>query len=139
METFHLLHLAGSCRPRAYTLSSTAREPVSSNGTSSVSEPIPPTDLPAPSIVLSSQSTTSSSSAVLTNQAQPAPLSIPPFSSARPQPRGRIYAAAAQMVFASRNANNTFITPEEVARVQEWGGRGCLDALARAGTVSEAD
>ncbi|KAJ7080653.1 purine and uridine phosphorylase [Mycena belliarum] len=40
-----------------------------------------------------------------------------------------IRAAAAQMVFASRTSQD-FITPEQIAVVEEWAGRGILDALA---------
>ncbi|KAJ7620951.1 nucleoside phosphorylase domain-containing protein [Roridomyces roridus] len=40
-----------------------------------------------------------------------------------------IRAAAAQMVFASRTSQD-FITPEDVAVLEEWTGKGVLDALA---------
>lgn len=39
-----------------------------------------------------------------------------------------IRAAAAQMVFASRSSQ-AFITPEQVIEVEEWSGRGVLEAL----------
>ncbi|KAJ6555215.1 nucleoside phosphorylase domain-containing protein [Mycena vulgaris] len=40
-----------------------------------------------------------------------------------------IRAAAAQMVFASRTSQD-FITPEQVAILEDWTGKGVLDALA---------
>lgn len=45
-----------------------------------------------------------------------------------PAPPPRIRAAAAQMIFAAR-LSKAFITPEEVAELERWSGRGVLEAL----------
>lgn len=44
-------------------------------------------------------------------------------------PRPRIRAAAAQIVFAARDSR-AFITPAEVEQIENWAGRGVLEALA---------
>lgn len=44
-------------------------------------------------------------------------------------PDSIIRAAAAQMVFASRTSQD-FITPQEVADLEAWTGRGVLEALS---------
>ncbi|KIK63972.1 hypothetical protein GYMLUDRAFT_40186 [Collybiopsis luxurians FD-317 M1] len=42
----------------------------------------------------------------------------------------KMYVSAAQMVFAARtSANRDFITPEKVQAIEEWGGKGVLEAL----------
>ncbi|KAE9386659.1 hypothetical protein BT96DRAFT_928066, partial [Gymnopus androsaceus JB14] len=42
----------------------------------------------------------------------------------------KLHVSAAQMVFAARtSANRDFITPERVKAIEEWGGRGVLEAL----------
>jgi uridine phosphorylase len=47
-----------------------------------------------------------------------------------------IRAAAAQMVFASRSSE-AFISPEQVNEVEEWSGRGVLEALCKFGISPE--
>jgi uridine phosphorylase len=47
-----------------------------------------------------------------------------------------IRAAAAQMVFASRSSQD-FITPDQVNELEEWSGRGVLEALAKSGIAPE--
>lgn len=58
------------------------------------------------------------------SQTQPS-IQPPPTPDA---PRTKIRAAAAQMVFASRSSQE-FITPEKVLELEEWSGRGVLEAL----------
>lgn len=124
METFHLLHLAQS-----YNRSHSVSKPEITSQTAIEAPPVPQTRPPAPGITLpppipaSDPETTSQSEST---------LAIPESKAAirRPSQSGAIYAAAAQMVFASRITTNAFISPEEVIKTQEWAGRACLEALA---------
>lgn len=47
-----------------------------------------------------------------------------------------IRAAAAQVVFASRSSQD-FITPGQVNELEEWSGRGVLEALTKSGIAPE--
>jgi len=114
METFQLLHLAQSYNRRSIN-------ETDYRSTSDQHAPVTQTLPPAPQV---SRSLLASSASVTRVQAPT------PNTPARPQARGLIFAAAAHMVFASRIVTDAFITPEEVAKTQEWAGRACLDALA---------
>lgn len=111
METFQLLHLAQSYNRRS--IGGTDQRSASSQQ----ALPVPQTRPPAPEVSR-------------TLPASPASVAGAKSSGASTQARGLIFAAAAHMVFASRIATDAFITPEEVAKTQEWAGRACLDALA---------
>ncbi|KAF8308984.1 purine and uridine phosphorylase [Clavulina sp. PMI_390] len=132
METFHLLHLAQSYNRSILTVTSnTLTSSSATDPNLDASLPVPQTRPPAPGIT---RSPAGSSPVVPTTAANtsdtPSPL---PVIHNRPPARGLIFAAAAQMIFASRVTANAFITPEEVVKTQEWGGKACLDALAQAG------
>jgi len=121
METFQLLHLAQSYNRRSI------------DGTdyrSTSSQQTPPVPQTRPSAPIVSRSLPASSASVTRAQSSGAPTTNTPASGARPLARGLIFAAAAHMVFASRIVTDAFITPEEVAKTQEWAGPACLDALS---------
>ena len=101
METFQILHLA-ACWPRE------------SMPVESVSPPL---------------ATRAVSPAIL--EGHPGSAQSPPQGQASKElvPRARIRAAAAQIVFAARHSRE-FITPEQVEDIENWCGRGVLDALA---------
>lgn len=118
METFHLLHLARSYNRNPFT---SVNANVSAASTVFEAPPVPQTRPPAPSITRSPAGSSTSTPILTTSSTTPAKF--------RPPPRGSIYAAAAQMVFASRITTNAFITPGEVLATQEWAGKACLEAL----------
>jgi hypothetical protein len=130
METFHLLHLAASSRPAPSSKYTTDTR------TNSDIKTLPPTREGVSSISISPTSHSSNVSTSTTGSTEATENSegtgVTRFVSIRPPSRGKIYAAAAHMVFGLRNASNTFITPDEVKRIQLWAGKGCLDALAMA-------
>lgn len=118
METFQLLHLAQSYNRRSTN---------ETNYRSTSGQHAPPVSQTNPPVPEVSRSLPASYASITTAQSPGAPT---PNTPARPQARGLIFAAAAHMVFASRIVTDAFITPEEVAKTQEWAGRACLDALA---------
>ncbi|EMD41277.1 hypothetical protein CERSUDRAFT_109875 [Gelatoporia subvermispora B] len=106
METFHILHLATSWRTSAHP-SGRVQPPLSA--------------LPVhPSI---------SPSHIPSTQSEPPNVSVSGPDGHELQPRPKIRAAAAQMVFASR-VSEAFITPQQVAEVEAWSGKAVLEALA---------
>ncbi|PCH32973.1 purine and uridine phosphorylase [Wolfiporia cocos MD-104 SS10] len=105
METFHILHLAANW-PASTHRPQIVRPPVST--------------LPVQPAV--------STSPPPSSQDQPENISESSLGGALLEPRPRIRAAAAQMVFASRTSQD-FITPEQVVDVEAWTGRAVLEAL----------
>ncbi|KAI0757711.1 purine and uridine phosphorylase [Daedaleopsis nitida] len=105
METFHILHLA-SCWGVGAESSSADAPPVPH---AAAAASIAPTHAP---------STQTAVPDVAASSVSGEPL----------QPRPRIRAAAAQMVFASRTSQE-FITPQQVTAIEAWTGRAVLDAL----------
>jgi uridine phosphorylase len=101
METFHIFHLAAS-----WTGNRSFLQPVPSPLDASLVQP----ELSQP----------------VTARGAPPDTSHLIVENSRFQPR--IKAAAAQMVFASRLSQD-FITPEQVAEVENWCARGVLEAL----------
>ena len=107
METFQILHLAASWPTDAPHASQTAAPPLSGR--------------PATPAV--------SDARVSALQSPPADVHAASKDGVPLSPRPRIRAAAAQIVFAARDSRE-FITPEEVNSIENWCGRGVLEALA---------
>ncbi|KAJ4474500.1 purine and uridine phosphorylase [Lentinula aciculospora] len=104
METHHLYHLAKCWNNR----------PKSSTSTKPEHTTPPLTTGPVQPVTLDSIGANSSITA-------PAPAAIVD---------SKIHVSAAQMVFAARtSANRDFILPERVKAIEEWGGKGVLEAL----------
>jgi uridine phosphorylase len=120
METFNLFHLAAMYRP--VRIPDSLRQAPNSPFLMT----IPPTRLPAsPSIVKTTLPNPFDKPPELTSTGG---SSSPQRS--EPTQHGRIYAAAVQMIFASRTSG-AFITPEQVKSLEEWAGLMCLKTLAR--------
>ena len=107
METFQILHLAASWPTDAPHASQTAAPPLSGR--------------PATPAV--------SDARVSALQSPPADVHAASKDGVPLSPRPRIRAAAAQIVFAARDSR-AFITPAEVEQIENWAGRGVLEALA---------
>ncbi|KAF9066992.1 nucleoside phosphorylase domain-containing protein [Rhodocollybia butyracea] len=115
METFHLYHLA-KCWNRRLPSSSTGVD-LSHPGPPLTTGPVQPVTLPGGTPL--SQSTATGSALVTLADS-------------------RIHVSAAQMVFAARtSANRDFITPEKVKLIEEWTGKGVLEALITYNIPSE--
>ena len=107
METFHIFHLAA-----CWAVSVDIRQPV-----------IPPlSNLAVPPTISGDREPSSQSAAVI--QAATSAKDGETF-----DPKPRIRAAAAQIIFAARNSRE-FIQPEDVVRIEEWCGKSILEALA---------
>ncbi|KAI0344335.1 hypothetical protein BDW22DRAFT_1355712 [Trametopsis cervina] len=106
METFHIFHLAASWPVESHTA-----QPV-----------VPPLSNIAAAPAISSDRSAS------TQTDPPAKVATSAKDGSTLTPRPRIRAAAAQIIFAARNSRE-FITPEEVARIEDWSGRSVLEAL----------
>ncbi|KAE9386649.1 purine and uridine phosphorylase [Gymnopus androsaceus JB14] len=101
METHHLYHLA-KCWNRRPKKSSSVADP---------SHTAPPlTTGPVQPVTLGSGASSGLAAVAITDS--------------------KLHVSAAQMVFAARtSANRDFITPERVKAIEEWGGKGVLEAL----------
>lgn len=107
METFHIFHLAASWPVTSHT----TLQPI-----------VPPLSNLAVPLAISEDHEPS------TQQAPPADVYAAAKDGTTLNPRPRIRAAAAQIVFAARNSRE-FIKPEDVVRLEEWCGRSVLEAL----------
>ncbi|KAH7908138.1 purine and uridine phosphorylase [Hygrophoropsis aurantiaca] len=105
METFFIFHLAASWRGRVHG-SSASFPPLTTR-------PVVPTSPSPRSAEANSTSTEAPGQASILHEPPEKPM---------------IRAAAVQMVFASRSSQD-FITPQEVAELEKWSGRGVLEAL----------
>ena len=118
METFHIFHLAAS-----WPVTSHTPQPI-----------VPPlSNLAVPPAI-------SGDHAPSTQRAPPADVYTAAKDGTTLNPRPRIRAAAAQIIFAARNSRE-FIKPEDVVRIEEWCGKSVLEALVGfeiAPEVSEA-
>ncbi|KAG8841836.1 hypothetical protein FRB91_004639, partial [Serendipita sp. 411] len=120
METFHLLHLAANW-PRSSAPLHQADEKEEQQ------EPPPLTSMAVDPFILPS------SSALSTDiSSGDSPSSVPRLNGHKHShtPMRRIRAAAVQMIFAERNSR-AFISPQEVAILQEGSARGLLETLIK--------
>jgi len=121
METFHLLHLASVWNSgKGGVPGKQAQEKLAGDAQDGVRSgdelSLPPTNLPVePSISRSPSAQHSSGQTEAT---------------VRLASVGGIRAAAVQMIFASRTSQE-FITPQQVQVVENWSGKGVLDALLK--------
>ncbi|GJE89279.1 purine and uridine phosphorylase [Phanerochaete sordida] len=108
METFQILHLAASWPTDSHAHASEAAAP-------------PVSGRPATPAVSGTQASAP--------QSPPADVHAASKDGVPLSPRPRIRAAAAHIVFAARDSRE-FITPAEVEQIEDWAGRGVLEALA---------
>ncbi|KAG8821112.1 hypothetical protein FRC18_011439 [Serendipita sp. 400] len=120
METFHLLHLAANW-PRSTGLLRQADEKEEQQ------EPPPLTSMAVDPFILPSSSALSTD---ISSGDSPSSVSRLNGHKHSHTPMRRIRAAAVQMIFAERNSR-VFISPQEVAILQEGSARGLLETLIK--------